>query len=63
MEVNMNPAGYYVAAVSHAGQTKCRISLNMMFDNVEDAERALAIKARLWIAEFLERERAGPDRK
>tara|TARA_Y100001972_G_C7638959_1_gene320964 strand:+ start:274 stop:390 length:117 start_codon:yes stop_codon:yes gene_type:complete len=32
----------------------------MTFDNVEDAERALAIKGCLWIAEFLERERAGP---
>ncbi|VTY27231.1 Uncharacterised protein [Xylophilus ampelinus] len=47
MEVTMNPAGCYVAAVSRAGQTKCRISLNTRFDNVEDAELALTIKARI----------------
>ncbi len=60
MELSTDKAGYYVAAVACRGQTRCRISLNTRFESAEDAEAALAIKARLWIAEVLQRERTDP---
>jgi hypothetical protein len=53
MHVDLAPSGYYVAAVSCRGQPRCRISLNAHFETKQDAERSLAAKARLWIADYL----------
>lgn len=59
MDVELTDAGYYVANVSCAGRRHCRISINKDFESIEDARTALAVKARLWIAEYLQRDHGG----
>ncbi len=52
MTVDKNESGYYFASVARGGQVLCRLSLNSHFDTREAAERALASRAREWIADF-----------
>tara|TARA_Y100001972_G_scaffold112912_1_gene147075 strand:- start:550 stop:762 length:213 start_codon:yes stop_codon:yes gene_type:complete len=55
MTIERNESGYYVAAVACNGKSRCRISMNSEFQDAEEAERALAVKVRGWIAEYLAR--------
>ena len=55
-------SGYFVGIVSRAGRRHCRISLNTDFASEEAARTALAVKARLWIAEYLQRDHSGDTR-
>lgn len=59
MEVERTEAGYFVAIVSCAGRPHCRISINKDFETIDEARTALAVKVRLWIAEYLQRDHGG----
>lgn len=55
MAVEKNESGYFFCVVQCRGQAMCRLSLNTNFSSAEEAEAALAVRARAWIAEYLQR--------
>lgn len=59
MEIAEAEHGYRVAVLACSGKPMYRISLHTEFADGDAARSALAIKARLWIAEYLARDHSG----
>ena len=55
----MGAGAYFVAELQQSGQHVCRLCLMGTTSGEEEARRALALKARLWIADYLSRPHTG----
>lgn len=55
----MGAAAYFVAELQRSGHHVCRLCLMGTSSGEEEARRALVLKARLWIADYLSRPHTG----
>lgn len=53
-------ASHYFADLSQDGNHVCRLALSGGASSDEEARRRLAVKARIWIDDYLNRSQGGP---